>query len=151
MSDGPDQLHRAMGEFLTEISNLENVLITMMIFCLNKKHFESVYLEMLNETFGTRLREFKKAVTAYPFTATHRKVIDEAIVALDDLLPRRNMIVHGVTMEVGFGNAAPKPYRIGIPKGDLNYLNKFMRNAASVEHAFPIEGVLQATSDCTAI
>ena len=115
-----------MGEFLTECSNLENILIAMMMFCQNKKHFEEIYLALLNETFGTRLREFKKAVSGYSFSAEHRATIDAAIIVLDGLLPRRNMIVHGVTMEVGFGDAEPKAYRIGIPNGDLDYLNKFM-------------------------
>jgi hypothetical protein len=137
-----------MGEFLTECSNLENVMITMMMFCQDKKHFEEVHLALLNETFGTRLNEFKKAVAGYPFSTEHRVTIEAAVLALEGLLPRRNMIVHGVTMEVGFGSAEPKAYRIGVPKRDLNYLNKFLRHAANVEHSFSIAQVRQATADC---
>ena len=50
-----DELHLAMGQFLSECSNLENMLITMMMFAQDKKHFQEVHLEMLNETFGIRI------------------------------------------------------------------------------------------------
>jgi hypothetical protein len=96
---GRDGLHLAMGEFLTECSNLENILITLMIFCQNKRPFQQVHLEMLGETFGNRVRAFKNACRDYQFAAEHRQSIDEAIMCLDALLPRRNLIVHGITFE----------------------------------------------------
>jgi hypothetical protein len=61
------------------------------------------------------------------------------------------MIVHGVTMQVGFGGEEPKPYRIGIPHGDLDYMNKFLRHAANVEHSFTVERVRQVTAECKAL
>jgi hypothetical protein len=143
-----DELHLAMGEFLTECSNLENMLITLMMFCQNKKHFQEVHLEMLDETFGTRIKEFKRACSGYEFTTEHRETIDAAIRALDGLLPRRNLIVHGVTYEIGLAGNEPKAYRIGVPKGNIDYMNEFLRHAADVEHSFPVERVRQATADC---
>ena len=53
---GRDELHLAMGEFLTECSNLENILITLMMFCQNKKGLQEVFLEMLDKTFVTRIK-----------------------------------------------------------------------------------------------
>ncbi|MDA9512065.1 hypothetical protein XI04_03105 [Bradyrhizobium sp. CCBAU 11430] len=151
MDSNLDELHQAMGEFLTECSNLENVLITMMMFCQNKRHFTEVYLDMLNETFGTRIKEFKKSIQSYAFSPEHRAALDTATQALDDLLPRRNMIVHGSTYQVGFAGAPPEAYRVGIPKGDPDFLNEFMKQSGNVEHSFPVARVRQATADCKSI
>lgn len=107
-----DELHLAMGEFLTECSNLENVVVSLLMFCQPRRDFNEVHLEMLDKTFGARLREFKKICGAYQFTAPHRATIDEAIIGLDDLLPRRNLIIHGTTFEVSFGEKEAKAYRI---------------------------------------
>jgi hypothetical protein len=148
---GRDELHLAMGEFLSECSNLENLLITLMMFCQNKKHFEEVYLETLDKTFGARIKEFKRACSHYAFTPDQRATIDAAIVGLDDLLPRRNLIVHGITYEVGFAGSEPKAYRIGIPRGNIDYMNQFLRDGADVEHSFPVERVRQAIADCKAL
>ncbi|MET4802569.1 hypothetical protein [Bradyrhizobium sp. LB11.1] len=144
-------LHVAMGEFLTECSKLENVLITMMMFCQNTKHFTEVYLAMLNETFGTRIKEFKKSIQNYAFSPEHRAALDTATKALDDLLPRRNLIVHGSTYQVGFGGAPPEAYRIGAPKGDQEFLNEFMRQQGNVEHSFTASRIRRATADCKSI
>jgi hypothetical protein len=146
-----DELHLAMGEFLTECSNLENIMITLMMFCQDKKHFNEVHLDLLNETFGTRIKEFKKACGSYAFAAEHQKTIDLAINDIEQLLPKRNFIVHGVTFEVGFGADEIRAYRIGITKGNLDYLNEFARQAGNVEHAFTAEKIRQATNQCRAI
>ncbi len=103
---------------------------------------------MLGETFGNRIKAFKRACSNYAFNAEHCEALDAAIAELDDLLPRRNFIVHGVTYEVGFGDDEPKAYRIGVPKGNIDYLNEFLRHTTSVDHSFPIERVRQATADC---
>jgi hypothetical protein len=147
-SSGRDELHLAMGEFLSECSNLENMLISLMMFCQDKRHFQEIHLEMLDKTFGARIRELKKSCRDYTFTAEHRQTIDAAIIDLDNLLPRRNLIVHGVTFEVGFGDKEPKAYRIGAPKGNIDYMNDFLRYAADVEHSFSVERVRQAIGDC---
>ena len=112
-----DDLHLAMGEFLTECSNLENVVVSLLMFCQPHRDFNEVHLEVLDKTFGVRLREFKKVCGAYQFKAPHRATIDEAIIGLDDLLPRRNLIIHGTTFEISFGKKEAKAYRIGAPKG----------------------------------
>jgi hypothetical protein len=39
---GRDELHLAMGEFLTECSSLENIMMALMMFCQDKKHFEVI-------------------------------------------------------------------------------------------------------------
>jgi hypothetical protein len=145
---GRDELHLAMGEFLTACSDLENLLITVMMFCQNKKRLEEVYLQMLDKTFGARIKKFERACSGYEFTAEHRETIDTVIKGLDDLLPRRNFIVHGNTYEIGLAGNEPKAYRIGAPKGNVDYLNEFLRHDADVKHSFPVERVRQATADC---
>jgi hypothetical protein len=112
------------------------------------KHIADVHLELLDKTFGQRLRELKKVSAAYPFTEAHRATVDGAITGLDILLPKRNLIIHGTTFEVGFGNEPGKAYRIGSPKGNIDYMNEFLRNAADVEHSFSPEQVRQVSADC---
>jgi hypothetical protein len=148
MLTGRDELHLAMGEFLTECSNLENILLALMMFCQPDRPFDEVHLEMLDKTFGVRLKEFKKVSGAYAFTEHNRRRIDEAIIGLDDLLPRRNLIIHGYTYEVRFGDSQPKVYRVGIPKGNLDYMNQFLVHAADVKHSFSAGQVRQAVIDC---
>jgi hypothetical protein len=139
------------GQFLTECSNLENMLITMMMFSQNNKHFQEVHLEMLNETFGVRIREFKKAAASYTFSQEHRAAIDSVSVRLDKLLPKRNYIVHGVTMEIELGDAPSIVYRIGIPKGNLEYMNEFLAQGGKADNAFTAEHVRQSTIECSSI
>jgi hypothetical protein len=80
--------------------------------------------------------------------AEHRQTIDLVIKELDDLLPKRNMIVHGITREVGFGDDEPRAYRIDSKMGGLDYLNEFGRQTGNVEYSFPVERVRQATNQC---
>jgi hypothetical protein len=143
-----DELHLAMGEFLTECSNLENIIVTLMMFCQPHRDFDDVHLEMLDKTFGVRLRGFKKICAEYQFKAEHHATIDEALLALDKLLPRRNLIIHGTTFDVGFGNKEARAYRVGVPKGNIEYMQQFLRKAADVEHSFSQEQVRQASADC---
>ena len=46
---------------------------------------------------------------------------------LDELLPKRNFLVHGETHEVAFKGKPKQPYRVGIIKKDLDYLDQFDR------------------------
>ncbi len=136
-----DELHLAMGEFLTECSNLENELINLVMFCQPDRDSDDVFREMLNETFGNKLKEFKRVCKVYKFSVAHRATIDAAIVDLDNLLPRRNLIVHGTTFDVSFGNEEPKAYRVGATKGNIEYMHEFLGKAANVETSFSPEQV----------
>lgn len=113
-----------------------------------KRWYGALERKMLDKTFGARIIEFKKACDSYQFSPEHKQIIVEVYTTLDSLLPRRNFIVHGVTYEVGFDDAAPKAYRVGIPKGNLNYFNEFSLSRADVEHSFPVERVREAIADC---
>jgi hypothetical protein len=148
---GRDELHLAMGEFLTECSNLENLMLALMVFCQDKRSLDEIHLEWLDDTFGDRIKVFEKVCNSYSFTKEYREIINLIVKNLRNLLPRRNLIVHGMTHEVAFGGSEARAYRVGLPKGNLDYLNQFSLRAGDVEHSFPVERVRQATDDCRAI
>lgn len=143
-----DELHLAMGEFLTECSNLENAIISLLMFAQPYRDFDDVHREMLNKTFGEKLKKFKEISRDCQFKSNHRATIEEAIVSLDNLITRRNLIIHGTTFEVEFGKKEPKAYRVGAPKGNVDYMNQFLRKAANVEHSFSPDQVKQASAEC---
>ncbi|TPQ32983.1 hypothetical protein C2U70_20370 [Bradyrhizobium guangdongense] len=137
-----------MGAFITECSNLENMLISMIIFTNASKSFEEVYLEMLDKTFGARIREFKKAAALYDFSAEQRVSLDEIFADLDSILPKRNFIVHGTTMEMGVGDGPIVAYRVGAPKGNIHYLNEVISSTGQAAHVFTAERIRQVTTEC---
>jgi hypothetical protein len=137
-----------MGEFLTEAAHLENIMLSLAMACQRHKTFEDIRLEFLDMTFGTKIIALKKACANYDFVEGHKRHIDKGLTQLEAILPKRNLIVHGSTFEIGFGDAAPIAYRIGAPKKDIDYMNEFLRKKASVAHSFTAEKVRQATKDC---
>jgi hypothetical protein len=54
---------------------------------------------------------------------------------LKELLPKRNLIIHGQTYEIGRGDEPPEMYRIGIKRDDSEYLNKFVADF-DADHGF---------------
>jgi hypothetical protein len=118
------------------------------MLCHPDRDHNSIHRKLLNETFGTKLREFKKACKTYKFFREHQLIIQHATVALDGLLPRRNLIVHGTTFDVKFGDKEAVAYRIGAARGNVEYMNQFVRKAGDVEHAFSSDQVRQASADC---
>jgi hypothetical protein len=146
-----DKLHSAMGEFLTECSHLENMLIMMSMISPNGKTLPEIFQETLNQTFGKRIHEFKKAIAALSFSPEQQVIIDGVATDLDRLLPKRNLIVHGSTMEAGFADGAPTVYRIGAPKGDTDYMKQFLAERGNVEHAFSAKQIRQTADEARAI
>jgi hypothetical protein len=145
-----DELHMAMGEFLTENAHLENIVFSLALACqLNDRTFEDIHSEYLDMTFGIKIAALKKICSEYNFKREHQVHIDKGLAQLDAILPKRNFIVHGVTFEIGRGDAQPIAYRIGAPKKNIDYMNAFLSNA-SVEHLFTADQVRKTTKDCVA-
>jgi hypothetical protein len=146
-----DDLHRALGEFLTVCSRIENLMFGLIWVCDSKKrNLETVFKEFSALTFGPKIDQFKKAFSEYPFSELRRAELAAITLKLEDLLPKRNSLVHGETYEVGFNGELAVPYRIGVTKKDFDYLNKFVANKDS-EHAFNVPRIQETCAQCREI
>jgi hypothetical protein len=78
----------------------------------------------------------------------HRVAIDACMDQLENLVPRRNLIVHGITFDISFGSDEVKTYRVGAQRVDVRYLNEFVRQRADVGYSFSARQVQEATIEC---
>jgi hypothetical protein len=98
-----DDLHHALGEFLTEFSRIENSMFAFVLACAQKdRDLEAVFKEFSGLPLSEKLKSFKKAFSEYPFSELRRAELAAITLKLEDLLPKRNSLVHGETYEVGF-------------------------------------------------
>lgn len=92
-----------------------------------------------------------------PFIAPHASLPDEHKATLqrlykelDELRPIRNFLVHGETWEGAFKGKPHQPYRVGLVKKNLEYLDEFER-ADHGPNVFDVQQVRDATRRCAGI
>jgi hypothetical protein len=146
-----DDLHRAMGEFLTESSQVENMMLGLVTLCQRERSMDDVFVEFMGWTLGDKIKEFKRVCNAYHFTDKQRAILDQAYAELDILRPMRNYIVHGTTYEIGKENIPAQPYRIGMTKGDYDHMGQAIAKDFEVPHAFTVERIAAVTAECVAL
>jgi hypothetical protein len=143
-----DVMHKALGEFLTEIGRLEFQMLLLMDL-LNEAPIEAIFAETTGKPFGEKIKLFTEWCDhgAAPWRKPALKAIYHQ---LDALLSKRNFIVHGETREGAFKGKPRQPYRVGLVKNNLEYLDEFDRG----EHGpniFDVAQVRAATEDCRKI
>jgi hypothetical protein len=146
-----DDLHLAMGRFLTESSHVENIMLSLYYVSDPNRSFDRLVGEFLDQTFGTKIRMFKDACNAYPFCDEHRAILVDAYSDLDALLPKRNFIVHGSTYRMGKSDKPAQPYRIGKRKGDREFMNEVMASDFTAPHVFTVDGIDKVTEEFLAL
>jgi hypothetical protein len=147
-NDRLNELHLAMGEFLTECAHLENIILSLGMACqTHSRSFDDIHLQFLDLTFGQKISTLKKVCSEYCFLDDHKPHIKKGLSQLDRLLPKRNFIVHGTTFEIGKGEEPIVAYRIGAPKKNTGYMNEFISNP-SAAHSFTAAQVRKATQEC---
>jgi hypothetical protein len=144
-----DIFHRALGEFLTEGSQLENVMFGI-ILMRTSGEFYALLGEYMSKTFGPKIGWFEEVCEREPFTSNQQVRLDESCVLLRELLPKRNFIIHGETYEIGRGDEEPQMYRVGLKRGDGEYMNKFVADFDS-EHGFNLAKINATTEFCRSI
>lgn len=105
-----DIFYKALGEFLTEGSQLENVMFGIILFRMPGE-FYAVLNEYVKKTFGPKIEWFEEVCQNAVFTDDQRARLDESCVLLRELLPKRNLVIHGETHEIGRGEEEPQMYR----------------------------------------
>src|SRR5215470_10332119 len=103
-----NDLHLAMGEFLTESSQVENMMFALVTVCRDDQPIQDLFVEWMLKTFGDKIHTFKTSCRNREFTDAHRKILDDVGVELERLLPKRNLIVHGTTYQLGKDGTPPQ-------------------------------------------
>lgn len=146
-----DDLHLAMGKFLTESSEVENMMLSLVIACQLNRDMHDVFVEFMGKTFGGKIDSFKAACRTHPFTDAHRTTLLEVNKELDKLLPKRNFIVHGTTYQIGRGDIPTQPYRIGMTRGDRYSMREVIEQNFNVPQAFTTDKIKSTTAEFVAV
>jgi hypothetical protein len=118
-------MHQALGEFLTEMGRLEFQMLLLMDF-LNDAPIEELFDETTGKPFGEKIKRFKTWCDLGSPEA-QKSALQAIYKSVDELLPKRNFIVHGETREGAFKGKPRQHYRVGLIKNNLEYLDEFDR------------------------
>lgn len=122
---GIDQMNKAMGEFLTAHGRVELTMILLLMMISDEDH-EWLFDEMSKRTLGQKIDFFKLYTSDHERFSPENLVLRERIYKdLDTLLPQRNSIVHGETYEDKFDGRPKQPYRVGVIKKNIQYIEDY--------------------------
>jgi hypothetical protein len=142
-----DQMNKAMGEFLTAQGRVELTMI-LLLMMIRDEDYEWLFDEMSKRTFGQKIVFFKLYTSDdEAFSLENLFLRDQIFKDLDELLPRRNSIVHGETYEDEIGGRPKQPYRVGVIKKNVRYLEDYSM-AKQGPNVFTIQQVRDATALC---
>ena len=141
-----DRLHKALGEFLTEMGRVE---FTMLLYVdlLNEAPIEHLFDEYSQLTFGPKVDWFKKWVEFGGVPSDKRPIVEWVYKNLTALRSKRNFLVHGETWQGGFNRLLRQPYRVGVVRQNLEYLDEFDRGQHG-ENVFSLSEVNEVTRLC---
>lgn len=139
-----DRMNRALGEFLTAQGRVELTMV-LLLMLIRDEDYEWLFDEMSKRTFQQKI-EFFKLYTGddEQFTPENRILRDQIYKDLDELLPKRNSIVHGETYEHQFDGRPKQPYRLGVIKKNIKYIEDFTMDKHG-PNVFTVRGVKEAT------
>jgi len=140
-----DLMNRALGEFLTACGELEFKMILFADY-ISEPGIEAIF-DALSGPFGPKIKAFKEWCEFSGGSDERRPLLDNVYKKLDVLLPKRNFLVHGETWDGQFSGKNKQPYRVGIIKKDLEYMDKFDRGEHG-DNVFSIDQVCAVTRDC---
>jgi hypothetical protein len=140
-----DVLNVALGEFLTACGEVE---FKMILFAdrINEAGIERIFAE-LSGPFGPKIKAFKDWCDLGGVSDVKKPILQRVYKGLDDLLPIRNFLVHGETWHGRIKGGLAQPYRVGIIKKELDYMDKFERGEHS-NNVFSTQQVRAATDQC---
>ena len=99
----------------------------LLIDLINEAPLEGLFDEHSGQTFGDKIKIFKKWCDFGGVPDEHKSTLQCIYKELEDLRPMRNFLVHGETWEGAFRSKPPQPYRVGLVKEILEYLDEFER------------------------
>jgi hypothetical protein len=111
---------------------------------------EALFDEYSGKPFGPKVEWFKKYCNHYVLLDEKKEALKKVYKELDELLQKRNFIVHGETWEGAFKGQPRQHYRVGLVKKNLEYLDEFER-AEHGPNVFDVRQVRTATKLCVKI
>jgi hypothetical protein len=144
-----EDMHKALGEFLSEFGRVEFTMLLLMDY-LNEAPLEHLFDVYAPKTFGPKIDCFKTWCALAAVTDNKKPILQAIFNDLDELLPKRNNIIHGETWEGTFKGKPTQPYRVGVIKDNLQYLDEFER-AQHGANVFDVQQVKDATMLCKRI
>lgn len=144
-----DEMIEALGQFMTEVGEVENVMFET-ILADAKEDPNEVHRAFYSETFGPKLEMLQKRLKHSAFDE-HRADLDHLIQRLRKLVPQRNNIVHGETFQVTRRSTnETKVFRVGFTRKNLKPWENF-NFEGNAENMFTSEQINDVSSDCIAI
>jgi hypothetical protein len=142
---GINQMNKAMGEFLTAQGRVELTMI-LLLMMIRDEDYEWLFDEMSKRTFGQKIDFFKEyAGDDDQFSLENIVLRDRIYKDLDALLPQRNSIIHGETYEDKFNGRPKQPYRVGVIKKNIQYLEDYSMDKHG-PNVFTVKQVREATA-----
>ena len=141
-----DRMNQALGEFMTELGRVEFRMLLYMDL-INEAPLEAMFEEYSEETFGGKIKVFKKWCENGGVPEQHKARYEEICQKLDELRTIRNMLVHAETWEGAFQGKPHQPYRVAIVEGNLDYLDD-LEHAKHDDNVFNADRVREATRAC---
>jgi hypothetical protein len=80
----------------------------------------------------------------------YKAELERIYAEMDGLLKKRNYLTHGETYEASFKGRPMAPYRVGVTKDNVDYLDDF-DHAQHGDNVFSIQQVKDATALCLKI
>ena len=123
----------------------------MVIFAdyISEASIEAIFHD-LSGPLGQKIANFKLWCDFSGVTEEQQPILDSVYAKLEELLPMRNFLVHGETHEASLKRKPKQPYRVGINKKDMDYLEEFGRGEHGL-NVFDLQQVRAATSLCREI
>ena len=100
-------MHQALGEFLTEMGRVEFQMLLLMDF-LNEAPIEAAFGEITGKPFSEKIKSFKTWCD-FGVLEAQKPALQAIYKDLEELLPKRNFLVHGETREGAFKGAPHQP------------------------------------------
>jgi hypothetical protein len=122
-----DQMHQALGEFLTAQGRVELSML-LLVMLIRDEDYEWLFDQYSIKTFGPKIDWFKEW-TSNPeaFSSENQLILNQVYKNLIELLPKRNSLIHGETYQEEFKGRPKQPYRVGVIKKNIQYLEEFSR------------------------
>jgi hypothetical protein len=134
-----------MGEFLTAQGRVELTMV-LLLMLIRDEDYEWLFDEMSKRTFRQKIDFFKDYTSEdEQFTPANLVLRDRIYKDLEDLLPQRNSIIHGETYEHQFSGRPKQPYRVGVIKKNIQYIEDFSMDKHG-PNVFTVKRVKDATA-----
>jgi hypothetical protein len=142
-----DEMIGALGQFVTELGDVENVMFET-ILAVAGEDTNEVHRAFYNETFGPKVTMLEERLEHSAFDE-HRAGLNQLIRVLRKLTSRRNNIIHGETFDIT-RRTETKVFRVGFTRKNLTPWKDFDFEG-NAENIFTSDQINDVISVCIAI